>query len=227
MEEKEVEKKESKRKRIIIFIIVLILIHIFLNLIKVPIQVTENYTEEVPYQAIENYTSLEPVNAEQCYTTEFNYRYDWDGWNPEQEGYISPRFRLYNLENRTGEFTVYFAFFDQDEHRYEDYQGKDYAFVREQLPWDKAAMYSSKASYGLSHNENVLITIFTKKKDPDASYWAYADITAPTKVDCESEEIYEYITRNRSVTKYRTEDKTRKTTKYLTLWQLLMSLIFR
>src|SRR3989344_8159200 len=123
-EEKKEERKKSLARKLINIAIVILIIHILLLIIKVPVQKTETYTEEV----FLNYTAPTPFK-EECTTREYSYQFVWVGWLPEENDHISPRLQLTNLHNREGTFKVYFAFFNEAEYNYAEYEGISYELV--------------------------------------------------------------------------------------------------
>ena len=58
----------------------------------------------------------------------------------------------------------------------------------------------------------------------DGIYWAYTDVEAPNYTICESGD-YQDILRNRNITKYRTENKTKTRIEHISMLEYLLSLI--
>ncbi|MCP3684836.1 MAG: hypothetical protein GY861_19395 [bacterium] len=225
-EELKKERRRYRQRKIIAIIILIIVIHIILNLIKIPQTTEEIFLENVSYEVFEERTGIEPVSVDECEDKQYLWGYEWVGWLPEHENKISPRFRLTNIEEKIGEYTVYFAFFDESEYLYENYKGQYYDDVRERLPWSSASMYSEKVKVTLGVGEKALITIYTEKKDPNAVYWVYPDINVPVYPVCSKKLEYQNVTTNKSVTKYKIEPIKRNATERITLWDLLMSKLF-
>ena len=227
VEEKELKKEEIKlrRRRIILIIIILIVIHILLNIIRINITIEELFNESIPYEEVETYTTKEPDIIELCFEREFDWDYEWQGWNEDRQGYVSPRFMLINLENKSGEFKIEFAFFDESIYPYEKFNGKPYETVEDELPWEAASMHSYPVTQRLGQNENTLITTYTPKKYSDSIYWAYADVDPPIHEVCNYTIEHINVTRNRTITKYRTEKTKKNITKSMTLWQILVDFI--
>ena len=227
LSEKELKKGETKlrRRRIILIIIILIVTHILLNIIRVNITREELVNESIPYEGVKVYTAKEPEIIELCFEKEFDWDYKWEEWDDSQKGYVSPNFRLINLENESGEFKVEFAFFDESIYPYEKFSGKPYETVEDELPWEAASMHSYPVTQRLGQNENTLITTYTPKKYSDSIYWAYADVDPPIHEVCNYTIEYVNITKNRTITKYRTEKTKKNITKSMTLWQILISII--
>lgn len=225
--EKENKKEEIRlrKRRIISVIIILILIHIILNIIRVNVTREELINESVPYLVSEEYTTKEPEITEVCIEKEFNWTYEWLGWNDDREEYVSPNFRITNLENKSGEFVVQFAFFDNSVYSYDAFHGKPYEAVEDRLPWDSAEMHSYLMKKNLNPGETAVLTSYTEKRNLYASYWAYANVDAPIHNVCNYTTKYMNITRNITMTRYREEEVEKEITKSATLWQLLISFI--
>jgi hypothetical protein len=217
--ENEKEGKKEKYKKIIRIALILLVIYVFLQLSKVSVTREEVFEEEVPYTPSEG----EEVQVGECYEKDFNYRYSWEGWIPEDRGYISPEMRLENLEERSGEFKVQFAFFDDTKYPFSEYQGKDYDLVKERLAWSDASMLSETVSHTLGSMDDVLITVATKKKEENGVYWVYADITPPRYVDCNYTTVYRNNTGN-SVA-YRTESVKKNATTKISLLEYILGKI--
>lgn len=227
VEDKELKKEEIKlrRRRIVLIIIILIVIHILLNIIRVNITREELVNKSIPYLDYEEYETREPKITELCFEREFEWDYEWEEWDDSQKGYVSPNFRLINLENESGEFKVELAFFDNELYPYEMYKGKNYETVKDKLSWEAASMYSYPVIQKLGPYENTIIITYTQKKHSASIYWAYADVEPPIHEICNYTIEYINLTRNRTITKYRTEKTRKNITKSMTLWQLLIDFI--
>jgi hypothetical protein len=225
MDSSKKEEIRLRRRRIISVIIILILIHIILNLIRVNVKREEMVNKSIPYIDYEEYETKEPEITELCFEKEFDWIYQWSGWNEDKEGYVSPIFKLTNLENETGEFTVEFAFFDNAIYDYDAYHGKPYETVEERLPWEAAAMHSYLMKERVNPGQEVVFNSYTKKKNTGSSYWAYADVDVPIHKVCNYTTEYINVTRNRTVTRYRDEEVSKEVTRSITLWQLLVDFI--
>ncbi len=132
---------------------------------------------------------------------------------------------LKNLEDKRGKYRLQFAFFDESVHPFSIYQGVNYDLVRQQLPWESAAMHSPNFSYNLGPYEEVSVSHYVEKSDPDAEYWVYADIIAPTYEKCGK--IVKNITEIQNVTKIvNLTYETKKNISYSkSLWKIIVELI--
>lgn len=225
MDSSEKEDITLRRRRILSVIIVIILIHIILNIIRVNVTREEMVNESVPYLVSEEYTTKEPEITEVCFEKEFNWTYEWLGWNNDREGYVSPNFKLTNNENESGEFIVEFAFFDNAVYPYDAYHGKPYETVEDRLPWDAAEMQSYLMKKNLNPGETAVLTSYTEKRNLYASYWAYANVDAPIHNVCNYTTEYINVTRNITIERYREEEIEKMVTKSMTLWQLFVEFI--
>ena len=92
-------KKEDARvrkRRIVKIVVAVLIIHIILILTRCTIVEEEEYYENVSYETRENYTELDNFSTIKCEEREYNWRYEWQGWNTEVDNRISPNFILIN-----------------------------------------------------------------------------------------------------------------------------------
>ncbi len=225
--EKEQKKEEirSRRRKIILALIILILIHIILNIIRVSVTREQADYETEPYIFSIEYEAEEPDIIESCVEKEYEWSYEWLGWNNDREGYVSPNLRIKNLENKSGEFSVEFAFFDNSLYPYDNFHRRSYDTVEDILPWDAASMHSSVMKKHLAPGEEAIITSYTQERSPDTVYWAYANIDAPKYEICNFTIENISVTKNITTVTYRTEKTKTNVTKSATLWQLLLDFI--
>jgi len=220
------KEKEERKKKIISFIIFILLLHIVLVLTKIT-RVSEDYVfEDVLVNITESYSVVEEVDVESCYEGEYAWRDEWEGWISEVDNMISPQLRLVNLEDRAEEYKVHFAFFDWAKYPYDEYRGKEYSKVEDRLSWDYADMHSEVVTITLDPKESVLLAIPTEKYNKGATYWAYADIIAPTRVKCFINKENQTVNKNRTYTNTTRKRVKKEIVEQISLWDFLISWVF-
>lgn len=211
------DEKKSKQSILIKAIIILLVIHLFLTLSRCTTTKEEYVNKEVPINEPETIEE----SFENCTEKEFDWDYKWEGWYPGEGQIITQRFRLYNYDIKRGVFKVDFAFFDDSEYPYENYEGKRYDSIKSQLPWNSASMWVNNVTQSLGPYQKILLTPSVEKKDPAKVYWAIADVTVPTYEKCTTE--YYYTKRNKTIMVNKSFKRNVTTTK--SLWQLLVNSI--
>ena len=210
MEEKP-EKKRRMKRNIIFFIIILLAVHIILLLIRIPIVTKETVEVSVMNSSSDIEEIPRAATKQQCEKTAYLWNYTWEGYDESKEGYVSPRYKLYNYEDRSGTFYVQFIFFDQSEHSFSDYQDMDYEKAKNTLPWSEVRMKSENLSVFLNKRDSRLIVATVKKADAKKAYWTYGIVTAPKISKCINIEVdtlenqtsnhhFEYINLTREMT---------------------------
>lgn len=217
--ENEKKGKKSKVMLIVNIIIILLIIHIILLLSKCSVTKEEYVAVDVP-RVIEE-TNKKPV--QDCNDKEYEWDYQWGGLSDGENNMISTSFRLFNMEDREGLFEVDFAFFDESKYQFDDYEGKLYEAVEDELPWSAADMWFNGVKKTIGPNKNILITPSVEKKNPSASYWVYANVKAPTYSHCT---IRYYIDETKNTTVMIKEDVRKNVTHTVSLWELLVDFIF-
>lgn len=221
MEDK--ENKKRLRRRVVGIIILLLTIHLILILIKIPVLRESFLMQYVTYEYIENYTYFNNFTEQKCMNEPFRWEYRWEGWNPLNSDYVSPIYRLVNLEDAAGAFSVEFAFFDESLYRYSDYEGIEYALVSDKLPWGAASMHSPVVLYNLTGKEERIISVSVKKADRTKSYWVYAHVVPPDNIEC-LDIPSDYIeARSRNYTMRSSENIRANITSRITLWDFLIN----
>ncbi|RMF55019.1 hypothetical protein D6745_03300, partial [Candidatus Woesearchaeota archaeon] len=132
---------------------------------------------------------------------EYEYEYSWEGWEPEVNNTIATRFKLTNLENKKGVFTVRFAFFDEAEHPFGAFQGVNYDEVKNVLPWSSASMWSN-ITQEIEGRSSAMFVPSVKKKNSTSTYWAYAIVEPPKREKCVTK--YNYTKINKTIMVNRT-----------------------
>src|SRR3989344_8729577 len=221
MEAPKEEKKRKTKRRIIFSIIFLLLIHIILNLIQV------SFVEEktVPIQS-KSANSLEDekprVTTQRiCERSPYKWNYSWEGYSDSQEEFVSPRYRLYNFEGRSGTFHVQFFFFDESEHQFDDFAGKEYENVKNILS-SKIRIKSENIIVFLDANDNRLIVPVVKKPDASKVYWTYGIVTVPSIQRCINVEVNDIEKETSHELNYQNSTKKVKETISMSLWDYLV-----
>ena len=214
-------KKEKKSKIMLIvkIIIILLIIHIILLLSRCTVTKEEYVTADVP-RVIEE---TERIPVQNCTDKEYEWNYRWESLVEDENNMVSASFRVFNLEGKEGEFEIDFAFYDETKYHFSDYEGKLYETVEDELPWSAADMWYDGIKRTLGPYKDILITPAVEKKNPDAIYWIYANVKAPTYRYCVVES---YIEETINTTVMVKEDVKKNVTKTVSLWELLVDFLF-
>jgi len=210
--------KKKKRKQILLMLLIIILvIHLVLVLSRCTVARVENEVALVPY----NETRYFEKPMQSCSDAEYYWDYEWRGWENAGPGKVTPIFRITNLEDMPGTFRINFAFFDESQHHYKDYEGILYALVKEKLPWNAASMTVDNVEQYLGSGKSVTLFPSAEKLNPDAVYWAYADVHPPIYQNCTT--FLENTTQD--VLMYRNQTISKKVSRTASLWELLVERI--
>jgi hypothetical protein len=204
-EQRRIEEKRRRRKKLLLAIIIILILTIILYALRIVVIEDVSYAEEVPVEKQYQTNGTRVLKQETCTYNNYNWNYSWEGWEPEFQEFIAPKYRLRNLEDREGTFYVRFGFFDNGLHPFVRYQGKDYETIRDELPWSFASMLTENLSYVVGPKKDILITPVTKKANSKSTYWVYADINLPKYRNCTGVYESEKISPNRTYIIYETK----------------------
>ncbi len=191
-----------------------------LTYIKVPVR---NTIPALPLNDTTETEVSEPIFERRCSLNQYQYSHDWQGWDNTNPQYAAPVLQIINLENISGWYSITFILFDQDDHPFDRYEGKDYEDVRDELPLEKAAMVSEVLPVFLKANEGKEIIHPLKKTNPDRTYWAYAFISPPNRTICTTEVSYQNATEKLSAS----TAKQQVVTTYVSIWEYLGNLFLK
>lgn len=205
MKDRHEEYERKQRNKRILGVIVVTIIIIFL-LFFVRLTFTEHTIDksQVPINRTMTYVSQDQVTEQTCIDRKYNWNYTWEGWAPDVKDMTSPNYRLYNLEGKSGQFTVRFLFFDTKRVAFVAYEGKDYNAIKSQLPESSASMISENFTFTLDANSDKVVNIYTKKAQQNASYWVYADVHVPLLHECSQISSQPSKLLNKTFTDYQT-----------------------
>ncbi len=208
-------KKKEFKKSFIRFIVIILVIHLFLVLSRCTV-VEERM---VPVESLDTNETTVMKPTQECNKTEYEWDYEWGEWYPEYDQQISVGFTLINKENRPGVFKVNFAFFDESEYKYDNYENRHYDSVRDELEWDYASMWMNGIDREIESGDSVMIIANAKKKNPASVYWVYADVKPPVYDKC----VTKFTTSLKNITTTVTQNKSRNVTTTKSLWDILIS----
>ncbi|MBW2995274.1 hypothetical protein KY312_02895 [Candidatus Woesearchaeota archaeon] len=214
-------KKKSRWKLKLGFFLTLLLVGfgLFIFYYPMPYETVEIYTIQEPYEDIEFYTENEV--REDCISRNYNFEADWDPLQPgdSEEGYISNRVKIANLENLAGDFELKIYYFDVTIHPIAN---------QAQYTLEDADMVSYSRIVKVDANSEASKLVRTRMQNEFVGYWSRYEVIPSILQDCD--QVLVPVTRAKTTTKYNEIEKTRNVTKYAPLvdiWLRKVKLISR
>lgn len=183
----------TKKRRIIFILIGLIIVHIILTYVKIPVLEEQEYNTTTSRTVDKNTTQPQIITV--CKNETVPYTTEWQGWQDGKDNSIAPILNFTNNHTEIVQYTVEFLFFDSEKYTYEIYIGTPYEKVKEKLPPQLASMISRAETFVLYPAEQKVISFYTKKRNPEKTYWVYADVLAPEHEVCDEQVIYRNVTK--------------------------------
>ncbi|NJL44532.1 MAG: hypothetical protein HC945_04455 [Nitrosarchaeum sp.] len=218
---KEATLRERRRRRIVMIVLLCIFSLIILLL---PIQEETRLLEPDIEERVrtEQYEAL--VTRGDCRKEPGSFNTTWLEWPQNQGTSISPALRITNNGTRETTYDIHFSFYDEEVYPFAAFEGRPYALAEHELGNIAISMKSATRTITLEPGGLELVLIYTEKRNPADTYWAYAHIQPENHTLCTGlENVTEILQRN--TTELHRTHTTRQTTRHIPLWKYLLTLI--